>query len=67
MRLLYPFSSQTGYLFGYWTSNIAMISLSVMFAVGVIIIVIRLILRRYLKRKETVDKDVSVINSNDVS
>jgi hypothetical protein len=67
MRLLYPFSNQTGYLFGYWTSNTAMISLSVMFAAGIIIIVIRFTLNHYKKKKTIVDKEIYEINFNDLS
>lgn len=51
MMLFYPFTKQTGFLFGYWDSRISMIALSVMFVVGVIILAIRMALKYYKKKK----------------
>jgi predicted ferric reductase len=67
MRLLYPFTNQTGYLFGFWTSNIAMIALSAMFALGIIIIIIRLVVYQYFKKKRIKASKVNEINSPDTS
>ena len=52
MMLFYPFTKQTGFLFGYWDSRISMIALSVMFVVGVIILAIRMALKHYMKKKQ---------------
>lgn len=67
MRLLYPFTNQTGYLFGYWTSNVAIISLSAMFGLGIIIIVFRLSLNYYLKKKRTANEVIDANNSDNVN
>lgn len=51
MMLFYPFTKQTGFLLGYWTSQTAMITLSIMFVVGAVIIAIRMSIK-YYKKKE---------------
>ncbi|MHA1213047.1 MAG: hypothetical protein ACTSSH_11350 [Candidatus Heimdallarchaeota archaeon] len=61
MMLFYPFTKQTGFLFGYWDSRISMIALSVMFALGVIILAIKMTVKHYLKIKQ-----VTLIERNEV-
>ncbi len=52
MMFLFPFTKTQGILFGLWSSRIDYIVLSVMFCVGLIVILTRLFIKRY-KNKET--------------
>ena len=66
MMLLYPFTKQAGFLFGYWDSRISMIALSVMFVVGAIMLAIRMVLKHYKKKKQVTLNDKSEDEKNAV-
>lgn len=52
MMLLYPFSSETGILFGSWSQNTNLWILIGMLCAGTIILILRVILKKYYKRSD---------------
>lgn len=57
MMLLYPFTKNTGYLFGYWDNRLAIITLSVMFGLGVIILAAKFLVKYNKKREDLKEYD----------
>jgi uncharacterized membrane protein len=52
MMLFYPFTKETGYLYGFWDNTTAIITLVAMFALGAIIIAVRILVKQKKKKEE---------------
>ena len=55
MMFLYPFSNQTGVLFGLWSSSINLWIFVGMFGVGGLILILRFILKKHYRKAEQED------------
>lgn len=56
MMLFYPFTRETGYLYGFWDNTTAILTLVAMFAVGSIIIAVRILVKQRKKKDQEEEK-----------